>query len=202
MREPTYSPLHDSGTNACKLGECCRKRRERAFLEQEAATYVPGEERQQEIITAACQGLYTPPSWVDVLMHLLTKASVSTLSDICEILGISRSMLMSERRRYEPLEISCRDYMAGVIEDEVESGTRRLPASVLLAGMERLIPTYAKVGESNLSEEDVLVIVRTIVDSIRTRLATLGMEPDEYTALVTGISGDIIHAFTMRTSQT
>lgn len=195
-----YHPMHDTGMEPCSKGPCCAQRREEAILRAAAATWLDNvpDDIDTRRVADGVKGDFVPPIEFDCLIHLIGLAHVSTLSDLCNILGITRATLMRVRRRSERVERACADFMAGVFEEEVETGSRRLPASVVLAGLERLIPTYEKGTDGSLSEEDVLVIVRTVVDSIKLRVASLDVDEEERNALVHGLANDIIHAFSMR----
>lgn len=201
MSDEKYHPLHDSGTKPCEHGPCCAQRREEEILRDAATVWLNAvpEELLEQRDADACKGDFVPPIEFDCLIHLIGLAHVSTLSDLCKILEITRASLMRVRRRCERVENACRDYMAGVFESEVETGSRRLPASVVLAGLERVVGgMYEKSVDGTLSEEDVLVIVRTIVDAIKQRVAILDVDEEERNALVQGLANDIIHAFAMR----
>ena len=196
-----YHPLHDSGTEPCEHGPCCATRREEETLRDAATVWlndVPSDIDERRTADAV-KGDFVPDIEFDCLIHLLGLAHVSTLSDLCKILDITRASLMRVRRRCERVDHACRDYMAGVFESEVETGQRRLPASVVLAGLERVVGgIYEKSADGTLSEEDVLVIVRTVVDAIKQRVAILDVDEEERNALVQGLANDIIHAFAMR----
>ena len=198
-----YSPLHDTGDDGpCEKGPCCEDARNLARMSLLAEEWLRDfpEHVATKRDTLAASGQYLPELKYDCMVYLLTQARGQTLEDLCGILDISRGELMRVRSKYDVLEDACKWYMAGIFEDEAETGKRKMPASIMQMGLERVIGgMYEKNADSSLSEEDVLVIVRTIADALRNRVAMLADVPEEQrNDLVKGISEDVLFAFRMR----
>ncbi len=200
-----YSPLHDTGDDGpCDKGPCCVDPRELLRLEEVANEWlkaVPEAIKERRDLLGATH-MFLPELKYDCFIYMLTQARNQTLDQLCGLLDISRGELMRVRSKYDVLEEACKWYMAGIFEDEAETGKRKMPASIMQMGLERVIGgMYEKNAENNLSEEDIMVIVRTISDAIRVRIASLQDVPEEVRIeLVKGLSGDMVHAFTMRSS--
>jgi hypothetical protein len=200
-----YSPLHDTGDDGpCSKGPCCVDARELAHLAEVANEWLqsPPAAILERRDTLGATAMFLPDLKYDCFIYMLTQARSQTLDQLCGLLDISRGELMRVRSKYDVLEEACKWYMAGIFEDEAETGKRKMPASIMQMGLERVIGgMYEKNAENNLSEEDVMVIVRTIADAVRIRVASLqDLDEEVRLELVRGLSGDIVHAFTMRSS--
>jgi hypothetical protein len=195
-----YHVLHNTGDEPCTEGPCClvyRETKRVGRLLDEWRKAVP-EEIEERLNQAALTGAPTWPQEVDEILFVLDETDALTLAQVCKMVGVPRRSLMAWRRKYDHLEVACRDFMAAVVEDEMETSRRGMAPSVMSMALERTIPTYAKELDGTLSEEDILIITRTVIESIRNRVAALDIPEDEQAALVQGLSTDLIHAFTMR----
>ena len=201
MRETyRYHPQHDTGPEPCQNGPCCEPQRETSRVEDLLKAWrrdVP-EHVTSRLDQAGMTGNDTWPQAVDEIMFLMEQSDILTLGQFCRVVGVPRAKLMKWRRTHDHLEIACRDHMAAVVEDEMETSRRRMAPSVMTMALERVVPTFSRVADGSLSEEDAMVIVRTIVESVRTRVGALELPEAQMEAVIQGLSTDIIHAFTMR----
>lgn len=184
--EPEHlTPMQRRAAELASLTQALAERGERPLSEADLASVM---------VTGDLQ----IPSWIDDLLFLLSRAQFSTLGVLSEVCGVNRATLMKWRRKVPQLEVACKDYLAATFEDEMELPHRQIRPGVLLMAAERLIPTFMKDAEGKISEEDVALLVRAILDSIRTRLAATGMDDDVVTQTCQFVASDITHEFEKR----
>lgn len=151
-----------------------------------------------EEVAAAMTGVNERPRWVDDLLFLLDHAQHCTLGMLAELVGVNRKQIMQWRRRYPPLEKACTDFLGAVIEEEIELPGRGIRPGILTFTADKLIPTFAKDKDGTLTPEDVGLLVRAILDSLRTRIAASGLPEDEQQVILQHVASDIRHEFDKR----
>ncbi len=149
---------------------------------------------------AAMSGHGELPAWVPDMLWLLERGDYLTLSDLAAMAGVNRKTLMQWRRKHPPLEAACRDYLAATFEEEMELPHRGIRPGILTMAAERIIPTFSKDQDGMISEEDAALLVRAILDSLRTRIAATELNETVRTAVLHGIASDIRHEFAKRKS--
>ncbi len=155
----------------------------------------------EEETLAALTGKGELPDWMSDILFLLDEAQALTLGDLCRVVGTNRRLLMKWRRKHPSLESACRDYLAATFEEEMELPQRGIRPGILTSAAEKIIPTFSKNQDGMLSEEDAALLVRTILDSLRTRLAATKLAQEIQEICMQGIAGDIRHEFAKRNAE-
>lgn len=138
------------------------------------------------------------PKWVKEILFLMERAHTLPLAKLCEMVDINRKTLMAFRRKHPQLERACTDFLAATFEDEMEDPHRQIRPGILTLAADRIIPTFMKDSEGRMTEEDAALLVRTILDSLRTRLGASGLPQAEQQTILQHIAGDIRHEFAKR----
>lgn len=200
-----YSEHHDTGDDSpCTLGYCCRVPREQEQARAVLAQYRsdPPDSIQEDAFLAALIGNEATPAPVLEILHLLDQPwEYLTMGDFCLIAGIPYARLMKYRTQFSDLEEVCRLYLGGLAEDEFASGRRKMPATVLGMGLERLVPAFAKVADESLTAEDIMVIVRTVVDGIKAHVTALDLPEAREHAFIQGVTATLVAAFALRVKE-
>ncbi len=197
-----YSELHDTGDDKpCERGWCCARDRELMEAVSVLAKYrkSPPDSVSEDAFLAAMKGNDSTPPAVLEFLHLLDHPwRYLRLSDFCILVGIPHARLMQYRVKYSDLEGVCRLYLSALAEDEFESGKRKMSPTVLGMALERLVPAFAKVPDESLTDEDISVIVRTVVDGIRVHITALDLPEEKQSAFIHGVAASVAAAFALR----